>query len=519
MADQDRLITPRLGLIGLDVADVPFGYAERVEFSDVMRANNAILDGLSPNGGTNAPLAWHVEASGSDATGDGSVSLPFRTPTGALAKLSGTFGPRIRHLVDILIGSGSYPGWLVQGWEMDPATNQNPVGIRFIGTMVPPVLASGATSGTFTSVTPGNIIADVVYARVADSTQTWVPGALHGMFCRINTGTSALQILPIFNNTATELVLPSNGTLGSIGGTYDIVVPGTYVQTSVPIAPSLVAANAANQNPTPIQVGIGVFNVEVAPSTTEIRFENIDVAPTSSIFGVTIQGEACTFSRCRIRPLTNLGITVNGGVGTINVSQCVINVAGSGQTCLSVAGTGLQTYTQNLYYGNSGQSATSVNISGQAIVQVTTSMLEPASFGIPITGQCVLTLNGTTITGGGSGVSQLIRSRVIEGGAGAVFISANALSLRDNPASAGLEIQGPAFANITALFATGSLYPVLLSNGGRVRIGPTSIISGTLPGQEIILDSFSVPATLALLRAQSPKLLSTSQGSAIWEDP
>ncbi len=469
-----------------------------------------------------AALAWNVTTTGNDSTGDGSIGAPFLTPAGALAKFKALYGPRVRFLVDILLGAGNFPGFNVQGWEMDPATNLTPVGFRFIGTWVNPTLAGGTTSGTWTSITPGNTTADVVYLRTGDSAQAWVAGALKGMFVRFLTGTSATTIVPIFGNTATELILPSVGTLGSIGGTYDIVVPGTIINTAVPIAPGLVAANAVNQSPTPLTNGIGVYNVEVAPSTTEIRFENIEVAPPTSTFGINIQGEACTFTRCRIRPGTGACVNVNGGIGTINVTSCLVNPANASFTGINASGTGIQNYTQNLITAGappfaSGQGATGINVSGQSIINATTCLIEEMSFGIPVSGQVVLTLSGTTITGRNSGVSQLIRSRVIEGNSGSLFLFASSLALRDNPASTGLEIQGPAFASLTALFMSGSLYAIGLAQGGRVKVGPTSIVTSVGGLNDVILDDFAAPTTVANMRAQTPKVLSNSYGTAIWE--
>lgn len=459
-----------------------------------------------------AALAWNITTAGNDTTGDGSVGAPFATPAGALAKFRSLYGTRVRFLVDLLIGAGNFPGFNVQGWEMDPVTNNTPVGFRFVGTWT--VL----DSGTWTTVTPGNTTADVVYAKLQDNTKAWTVNQYKGAFVRFNTGTSALQILPIFSNTATEVVLPSVGTLGSVGGTFDIVVPGTVINTGVNIAPALVASNAANQSPTPLTNGIGIYLNKVAPTTTGIRFENLDIVPATCTFGVNVQGDSCTFARCRIKPVavTSTCLNVNGGVGTVNFSAGVVNPP-SNQTAINAAGTGAHFYSQNLIYSTGGASGTSVNISAFGSVSVTTSWLDPASFGIPISGQGVVTLSATTITGGNQGVSQLIRSRIVEGNTGAVFLFASSLALRDNPASTGLEIQGPAFASVTALFMSGSLYGINLAQGGRAKIGPTSIVTSVAGANDVILDDFTAPTTVANMRAQTPKLLVNSYGTALWE--
>lgn len=459
-----------------------------------------------------AALQWNITTAGNDTTGDGSVGAPFATPAGALAKFRALYGTRVRYLVDFLIGPGNFPGFNVQGWEMDPAVTSPPVGFRFIGSW------TVVDSGTFTTVTTGNTTADIVYSKVADSTKTWTVNQHKARFIRVNTGTSALQILPIFSNTATEVVVPLVTAFGSVGGTYDIVEPATVINTAANIPPGVVAANAANQTPTPLTNGIGVFLNKMLPSSAMIRFENIDIAPATCTFGVNIQGDPATFSRCRSKPvaLTSAAVNINGGFGAASFSQGVANPP-SNQIAVNVAGTGQVTLTQDLIYSTGGSSSTSINVSIFGTLSATLCMLEPASFGIPVTGQGVLTLSNTTITGGGAGVSQLIRSRVVEGNSGSLFLFASALVLKDNPASTGLEIQGPAFASITALFASGSLYGVAVSQGGKVKLGPTSTVSSVGGLNDIILDDFTAPTTLANMRAQTPKVLTNSYGTALWE--
>lgn len=469
--------------------------------------------------GTTSPLTWRVETTGNDSTGDGSIGAPFATPTGALAKLASTYGERIRHLVKILVGIGNFPGFLLKGWEMDPTDNTLPCGIQVIGTLVPPTLASGTATGTFTSVTTGQVLTDVVYSTVTDSAQTWVPNALRGYMLEVLTGTSALQMLPIFGNTATTITVPLTTAFGSIGGTYAIRDFGSVITSTVPIAPSIPAANSVTP-PTALQTAIGIFNTEVAPTNVELRVEQMKVNTATGSFGVNIQGEACTVTRCFLGGAAPSGTKVNvyGGTGIISVTQCIINPA-SGVTGIGSAGTGTQLFSQNLITTNlpvplSGGFSTGVSITGFASVSVTNSLIEPALFGIPVSGQNVVNLGGSTIY---SSSSQVIRCRVIEGNTGGSFFSGTGVKLVGAPGSAGLEIQGPAFASFTGLFISNCLYGIALAHGGKVRLGGTSSSIATTPN-EIILDNYAAPTTLANLRAQTPdKVLSNAFGSYIWE--
>ena len=480
-------------------------------------------------GGTTAPLTWFVETTGNDTTGDGSVGAPFATVGGALAKLRTLVGStqRINHLVDIVVGTGNFPGFLVQGWEMDPADNTLPCGIRISGTFVNATLPSGTPTGTFTAVTAGQSTTDVVYSVVEDNTQNWPVNGLRGLMIEVLTGTSATSVLPIIANTATTITVPQNFAFGSVGGTYAIRDFGTVLNTTVPIAPSIPAKNAASQTPTPIHCTIGVFNTEVAPANTEIRIENFKLNATSapsSANALSIQGEACTVARCFIGGNgTSPGarVNVNGGIGNIAVAQSVINAPTSSVTAISSTGTGSQNFSQNYIAAGSpvgsGTGGTGISIAGLAIINLLSTVIDPHLFGILISGQSLISCSGVTVTSGGS---QCIRCRVIEGNSGGSFINASALKLLNAAASTGLEIQGPAFANITCLKVTGCADAVTATRGGRIR---TASLSTDLSGntREITLDDLTNSQTLAGLRALGSvplKVFTSQYASAFWED-
>lgn len=480
-------------------------------------------------GGTTAPLSWFVETTGNDTTGDGSIGAPFATVGGALNKLRSLVGAtqRINHLVDITVGIGNFPGFLVQGWEMDPADNTLPCGIRIAGTFVNATLPSGTPTGTFTAVTAGQATTDVVYAVLTDSTQSWPVNGLRGYMLEILTGTSSTTILPIISNTATTVTVPSTGALGSIGGTYAIRDFGTVLNTTVPIAPSIPAKNAASQTPTPIHCTIGVFNTEVAPANTEIRIENFKLNATgapSFANALSIQGEACIVARCFIGgngTSPGVRVNVNGGIGNIVVAQSIINPPTTSSSGITSVGTGSQNFSQNYIAAGAPLGAvigaTAISLSGLAVVNTSTTVIEPHLFGMLISGQSLVTCTGMTITSGGS---QCIRCRVIEGNTGGSYINATALKLLNAVASTGLEIQGPAFANITCLKVTGCADAVTATRGGRIR---TASLSTDLSGntREITLDDLTAPQTLAGLRALGAvplKIFSSQYSSAFWED-
>jgi len=469
--------------------------------------------------GTITPLTWYVETSGSDVTGTGDVGSPFATVDGALTKLRATYGDNIRHLVDLRMGAGNFPGFRISGWTINPLDHTQSAGIRVVGTFIAPTLATGTASGAFTSVTTGNTTADVVYSTVADTAQNWPVNGLQGKMLEILTGTSALQIVPILRNTANTITVPSTSAFGSVGGTYAIREFGTVIDTGVGFAPSIPAANASIA--TPIQSGIICFNNIVAPSNVEVRFEQLKIAlaaPTTGASGLNIQGTPVTWNRGFIGGAgTGSRVIINnsGGV-TTNVANSIINPAGA-STGFTVQGNGFVLLSSLLAaagptFTTTGGSFLSTSGTGQNL-QIFNTQVDPHSFGILITGSSVLTLSGVRIRSGGS---QCIRCRVIEGNTGAVFINGTGVSLTGATASTGLELQGPTFGNFTSLFidntnGTGCS----LAYGALLRVNSTSSISSITGTQDVLMDNAAT--TLATMRAASPKVLFNNYGTRLTE--
>lgn len=491
---------------------------------DIVFSPIGATSGSPAAGGTTTPLTWYVTTAGSDSTGDGSVGNPFLTPAGALAKLRSTYGERVRHLVKLLVGVGNFPGFNIQGWEIDPLDNTLPCGFQIIGSLIAPTLGSGTASGTFTAVTTGQITTDVVYSTVTDSFQTWTPNALRGCMLEVLTGTSALQMLPILENTDTTITITSTTAFGSIGGTYAIRDFGTVINTAVPVAPSPVAANSVS-SPFVGPAHVSVFNNVMHPNITEVRLEQLKFnAVGAAVFsaGLNLAQSGVVVTRCFIGGTTvsspSARIVLVGGGGTVTCSANILLVPAAG-TGITSGGTGTQTLSQLLITGNisvpNGTNiSTGISIGGLCSVNASLNKIEAAGFGVPITGQNIVSLSGTTIQSSGS---QCVRCRVIEGNNGGSFISATGLKCIGGTAA--LEIQGPAFASITGLFITGSgTNGITIAHGGRVRLGGTnsSISPATLSG-DIVLDDYAAPTTLTVLRAQTQKVLVNSYASSIWE--
>jgi hypothetical protein len=469
-------------------------------------------------GGTTAPLVWHVETTGNDSTGDGSVGNPFATPGGALAALAALSGKLIRHQVDIILGTGNFPAFSITGYMMDPAVGTAPCGIRIYGSFINATPGSGTATGTFTTVTTGNdgsVSGSLTKSTVTDSGQTWPVNGLKGFMLEVLTGTSAGQILPILSNTATTIEVPLTSAFGSVGGTYAVRDWGAVINTSAAFPPSLPAVGAAAA--TPQQASILVANCVSLSPTIQIRMENLKIHPltaAANASGFVVQDAPVSFTRSYFGgiPVSGGGTRVNvtGDIGNVTVSSSVILTRPAG-TGISAAGTGQQLYAQNLITAPSGGGSIAMSVSGNMTIFATLCNLDPHSFGISITGQAIMSLSGTKIVN--TSGNQCLRSRVIEGNTGGVFISASSLELSSST-SAGLELQGPAFAAITNLSGSGTLYAISLSYGARLKVGPLSTITGT---NEVIMDDFAAPTTLAVMRAQTPKALTNSYGTVLSE--
>lgn len=309
MADQDRLITPRLGLIGLDVADVPFGYAERVEFSDVMRANNALLDLMALSAvPSSAPLSSSifVDPSGSDSNDGLTSATPLRLIQSAIDRVPFFTSGRVL----IRLAPGTYDETLTIYKIFQPVRNSdgNTWGaIMFSGSQQDSVLSQGALTGTFDA--DFSTLSSSHWAKFTGA--GWATDALRGKFIQVTSGPRNGWKFPVASNTSEVL---SMGGITDFSGsssddfrskTFKIVQPAVTIQTNSANTDTIVVngASATNQQ----QANISAILDPLLLSTLDgVFMQDIAVIQSSTTPGLqstiraraaNVQGRFCLFKR------------------------------------------------------------------------------------------------------------------------------------------------------------------------------------------------------------------------------
>ena len=201
----DRDTTPKLGLISLDIADVPFGYPERVEFTEVMKQNFAVIDARTPVFSTGSVDYWIDAVNGNDANA-GSEALPFKTIKRALDIIPSHY--RHTHSASIYLRSGTYAESFDLSHTFERDSRVLLVGVDWsIPTLV------GAASGVLSS----SFGAQGLPHTAVIVSGTYADNELRCKFFKITSGASSGSYLPIAANVSGNLVdfgMPANQTTG-----------------------------------------------------------------------------------------------------------------------------------------------------------------------------------------------------------------------------------------------------------------------------------------------------------------
>lgn len=509
----------------VDLAFTPAGTIASENVQDAIEELEGDLVGLAADvvalSGTTAPLTLHVETSGNDTTGDGSIDAPFATPAGAVEYVRSISGGHVRHQVDVLIGVGNFPGFLVQGFTFEPANPALGCGFRFIGTLISASLTTGNNTGTFSAVTTGNATSDVVFSTVTDSGNSLTSDNLKGKLLEFLTGTSALSIVPPTTNSGTVITLPGIAAFGSVGGTYAIRDFGTVISTAIRVGASIPAHNAASQTPVPIWACCAIQGNYGGPSDlTQIRVECLKFSPTNisnaGTGGLFIKDNPVTVNRCFMsdggaatgRPL----VVISSPRGSTTFTDCIINPTVSGSaTGLSVTGAGTVTLSRCLFSSLAAVSPFSMVTSTAGYVElfITSCQLDRTGFGLNIGGAIQrLSLTASRVVSAGN---QGVRYRPNQDGAGGCGTLSLTSSAFHSCATA-LDVQGRVNVFGSALHGASNTTAMNFTRGASVQFGSTSTLTGTT---ELSLDGNVT--TFAAMRALSPKLLTTSYLTSFFE--
>lgn len=211
----DREYTSRLGLVKLDIADVPFGYPERVEHDQVSAQNLNIID-LSMLAQATASFytQFFVDPSGSDANDGLSADRPFATLQKAVDLVPYMFTGRA--VIKMAPGIYDQNVNVKKIYRSAPDSQGNNIALLFFsGSYKDSTLSQGATSGTF----------DASFSALSSSHMAsltgagWATDELVGKFILLLSGSRTGWRYPILSNTSEVL---------TVGGVVDQAFTSTY---------------------------------------------------------------------------------------------------------------------------------------------------------------------------------------------------------------------------------------------------------------------------------------------------
>lgn len=454
---------------------------------------------------TTAPLTYYVETTGNDSNDGLSVGTAFAT----IQKAIDSVPKKVRHAVNINVGSGNFAGFMMNGYSIDYVDYTTASFIMMTGTMINATLATGAATGTVSSVT-GGVFASGTYTTITDTTQSWTVNDLRGKHFVTTGGTGSGQSYPIVSNTATQVTLcvTTMTTVADATTTYAIQEPGTNINTLI---------NVPGSAPTGVSAVVACAHIagnQTKGDRTVLLFRQLKFSPPSTRGLSVADNVACTFQNCTFSctGVTNsVGTSGSSSAGRLVFQACAFLTTGSGvhlqlgaQSGVSGAGTILQC----LFVNGIGMA-----ISGTW--SITNCHFTGCNTGIRSNGELI-------IFQGGSGMQFVscttgIQSGMETAGVGWIAMQTNNPYTFTNCGTA-INFNGvkSTFTNsgggTGGLIGSGNTVAISLARGARLQYTAISTLTGTT---EISIDG--VTETVANLRAASPRLLTNTYGTIIYE--
>lgn len=464
--------------------------------------------------GTTEGLTLYVATTGNDSNAGTDPSAPLRTVQAAVDKLP----KQISHSVKISIGAGNFQGAFVSGFKIDadPLARSGAAPYLWIeGTMAPVAPATGPGSGTVTGFTSNS---GSTQAVLTDSTQSWTVNDLRGKYCQITGGTgfpatvSTPPFYIIVSNTATTLTLLGTGALAAAASTYQIVDCATFFTSA--------AATPASSTTTPSQLSL--------PAASCLTFfNNIGVGLAISKLGFTLgstntRGVVTSDSRfrafvCKLNASTG---TLSGFLGQAGIAQGALNIqqiyASGFPTAISAVAyqtaggsTTVQGVSVNSCFFNGGGPGV-ISSSPQGIAAFNSQFTGCATGGIVMLSSVAGTqISGCRFDGCATGITTSVG---VSQGHNSTSVGLQACDISNSTGAAINLTNCNQTAWLGTMTGTGNLVGLSLAKGARIQIDAASTLTGTT---EISLDGVS--QTLAAMRAASPKLLTNTYGTIVYE--
>ena len=232
------------------------------------------------------PLTLYVDANGAD-TNPGTLTLPLRTIQAAIDLLS---GKTIRTTVVINVGAGSFPGFAIEGLQIDSFGRGTVTPTLTIqGTFGTAAITTGLTSSTVTSGSTS-----VGLTTLTDTSQALTVNELTGKWILIS---GAYRV--IVENTATTISY-LGGSAPTGGTAYTLHSPATIIDQSLGTVGSTgtgarsltMALPVSNSSTTSVVINTVAFRQETSGTGTTMtslggngiyRFQNCSFVATTAL--------------------------------------------------------------------------------------------------------------------------------------------------------------------------------------------------------------------------------------------
>lgn len=472
---------------------------------------------------TGAPLTLYVDSAGNDGN-PGTQDRPFKTLQAAVNSVAASSDFKRR--VTILVSAGTYAGAIIDGITTlipdDPSTQYSGLEIR--GTMVPFTPAGGGTgSGTITGYVAASGSSEAV---ITDSGQAWAVNSLQDRFVAITAGTgfpgseTAPMLLPIVSNTATTITV--RGPATGVGATYQIQDCGTIFNS----APTTIAATTGSMSGAQLAAAVFIMGANMGGAIGLSRFRiSLGTGVTQGINGLGMAGYRMV--GCQVFSATGQGVTspINAGnlstgrldSGRLDIGQCVIQ-APNNATAINIAGGSSTQHqiTQCSIRGLSATAASGVACAGDSKLLISFCTMLGLANGLTFTrahtGGVIFTSVRIDGTGGGTpnGITSVpVGTAVAQ--AGCSFV-ANNLDISNCTIAIGLQGRN-CIGWLSTCTGTGNTTAINLAQGASLRVASAVTLTGT---SEVVLDG-AAAVTVASMRAATPKLLTNTYATLIFE--
>ncbi len=477
----------------------------------------ATTPGPTPPGTISATIAnvdTYVTAAGSNSN-PCSVTLPCATPQYALNKI-----PKfLRHRAILHLAAGSYPGFYVSGFAVDPSAQQTTSGVMVDGALANATLATGSATGTLTSATAGS---QDVYATATVTGAGFTTNNLVGHFLNITSGAGAGQIRVILSNTSSVITLQGYFTTTPDNtSVFAIQDSSVNINTCVSLPPSASAT---------VGTATAAIRTQGNSSGTTITLRNLSVSAACT-FGIAA-ADAATTAINRVQFTSTSGtaskISVSGSVYVDTVYSVYpsttgthISISSASSVSNATANGGIGSLSTTAGPGGTVQFTLGVNgftglsmIGARSGTILTNSFLNANAFGALLSTSFAGNFNSNYLSCTASSTATglyITSGSVLAGAASHDHITGCAT---------GIIVEGPSQLTMTTLNVGPGTTGIMARFGGLFTHAIDSPSFTTISGNETVLDSVTTGAssTWAGIGASPNCFMSLRYGSRICQD-